>query len=205
MPLELIEKKYFLSPREAVEEVIGPAMYGDGWRRNMSLKDAQFKHATSNLRKILQSGDVDATYSLGGGPEKKLTYVQTSSDYFVLDTDRDCCYFLIEKHPPYEIKIRRGSLVAFVKKFQGNETKGVVSAETRCEKWLLGLFRDGGPIPINKVLFDEANRRFGSLSQRGFARARGKAVAASGEDKWTMGGRPMGRRNLRSSKTEPSH
>lgn len=194
MPIGILEQKYFLSPREAVEQLVGPATFGDQWEPNKISDDAYIKVVIQNMRNILQSGEVGATYTYGDGIEHELTAVKAAGDFFKIDIIRNSCYLDIDRFE-CGLKINKSELKSFLRKLESSGSKSTVAAELRCENWIRDLIKSGGRLPKKEELFEAAKVSCGISSFNGFQRAKNKAITAEGRDDLRRGGRPPGSRN----------
>jgi len=194
MPIGILEQKYFLSPREAVEQLVGPATFGGEWEPNIDADDARMQGAIQNLQKVLQSGEVSATYTYGDGIERELTAAKAAGDFFKIDLKRDCCYLDIEKYPPCGLKINKLSLELFLRKFESRAPKALIVDVVKCEAWIRSLIKPGKRLPTNEELLKAATAQFVTLTKAGFRQARANAIAAERRDDLRRGGRPPGPR-----------
>ena len=70
----------------------------------------------------------------------------------------------------------------------GAKPASTIAAETRCTEWLAAMMRDGPPQTGKPDYLRQAQEQFG-ISQRGFNRAWGVAVARTGNRDWIKPGR----------------
>ncbi|MET3353946.1 UNVERIFIED_ORG: hypothetical protein ABID33_001852 [Xanthobacter viscosus] len=195
IPIGEIQEKYFLSPREAIA-LIGPETHGSAWEDNLPFDDERIKIPLRNLYKALESGKVDAFYHAFDGHERQLKPAVAANEFFKIDLKRNCCLFgPIESHP-YELKISKSDLVAFLSKHRRPSISTNASDLSKCFVWLLNLFtkHQEGTIGPSDKLFEAARIKFPSLSRRAFDDAKRRAVNESNRPDLRRGGRPKGSR-----------
>lgn len=190
MSIGKINEKYFLSPREAIEQLVGPATF-DNWDFN---KTEHIKLATGNLLKALQSGNVEAYYSDFDGFPRLLRPELAADQFFKIDAKRDCCFLGAFSPHPNDLKIKLADLEKYIRSQKSPLVRGSIRSETQCEYWLTELFKSADRPPNREELLKAAREKFSGLTAAGYWRARASALKASGREDLRAGGAPRGRR-----------
>jgi len=197
MPIGKIESKFFLSPREAIDELVGPATHGDAWKLGLPADDDRVRSALRNLYKALQSGNVAAFHHAFDGHERQLSAAEAANEFFKIDLKRDGCLFGPIEGPPQQLKINRADLIAFLEAVQSARVHESGSDLDQCAAWLIERLSTSGRRPVNKDLRPEAKKHWPNLSERGYQNARGIARSKMGKSASEFSGRPRG--------AKPSH
>lgn len=197
MPIGEIKDTYFVTPREAIDEIVGPATHGDTWQKQLPANDDRVRKALRNLYKALQSGKVSAFHHAFDGHERLLTAAEAANDFFKIDLDRDCCLFGPIEGLPRELKICRADLVGFLEATQSVIAPPALSDLEQCTRWLMERLSAAGRRPVNKELEPEASKRWPNLSGRSIKQARKLALKRMGVFPSALSGRP--------TKEKPTH
>lgn len=190
MPIGEIKDRFFLSPREAIDEIVGPATHGDAWQKQLPAGNDLVKIALRNLYTVLQGGKITAYHHAFDGHERQLTAIEAANEFFKIDLDRNCCLFGPIEGPPRELKISRADLVAFLDSAQSADEAQPPSDLEQCTCWLIERLSTTGRRPLNKELEPEALQRWPKLSKRQYKNARGNARARMGKAATDFSGRP---------------